>query len=123
MSLTTLRRFLSIVPKQNLFMSYTKTEEWIYDHRDYTKMGLTKKAIEELQEVVYIDFSCEKGDVVDEGEDMVNIESIKAVESIKAPYDCVILKLNEDINDNIEKLNSSPECVDDSWVIKIDKIP
>ena len=50
-------------------IKYTDTHEWICEERDYTKVGLSKKAIDEMGELVYIDYSCKKGDVIKETED------------------------------------------------------
>ena len=107
-------------------IKYTETEEWLYYHQDYIKMGLTKKAIDEMGELVYLEFPCKKGDVVKENEELVNIESVKTVESINAPYDCVILGTNNKLTEpdmNLDTINKTPECMGDSWIIKIDKIP
>lgn len=104
---------------------YTETNEWMYQERDCTKMGLSNTAVEQLGDLVFIDFSVSKGDVVKQDDEMLSIESVKAVGTINAPYDCVILSTN-DIFENDEalvNLSENPECVDENWIIKIDKIP
>lgn len=107
-------------------IKYTESQEWLYYHRDYTKMGITKKAIEEMSDLVYLDFSCKKGDIVRKDEELVNLESVKTVESINSPYDCVILDINNKLTEpviNLDTINKNPECIENSWIIKIDKIP
>ena len=106
-------------------IKYTDTDEWLYEERDSTKMGLSKKAIDEMGELVYIDFSCKKGDVIKENEELLTVESVKTVESINAPYDCVVLGINDTLDDisMLEKLSNEPECTETNWIIKIDKIP
>jgi len=106
-------------------IKYTDTHEWLYYQWDCTKMGLSKKAIEEMGELVYIDYSCKKGDVIKENKELVTIESVKTVEPINAPYDCVVLGINDKLTDisMLEKLCNDPECTETSWIVKIDKIP
>lgn len=113
------KRFYSNIKK-------IESGEWIYNHRDYTSIGLTKNSLLELNDLIYIDFTVNKGDVVKENEEMVTIESVKTVETIKAPYDCVILQINESLSEPgeaLDYLNEVPENFEDSWIIRIDKIP
>ena len=56
-------------------------------------------------------------------EDLVIVESVKATDSIIAPYDFVLLGNNEDIEKSLEVINNDPKNLDTSWIIKIDKIP
>ena len=35
---------------------YTESEEWLYHSVESTKMGLTNKAIDELTDLVYVEF-------------------------------------------------------------------
>ena len=54
---------------------------------------------------------------------MVIIESIKAAESIEAPYDCILLENNNLLEDNLDNtINLDPECEDNSWIVKIKKL-
>tara|TARA_B100001057_G_scaffold401677_1_gene413236 strand:- start:795 stop:1223 length:429 start_codon:yes stop_codon:yes gene_type:complete len=104
---------------------YTDSDEWLYRTIESTKVGLTENAIEQLGDLVYIEYQVGKGDVVEEGDEIVSIESVKATDEIKAPFDCVILEINNEVEDSIEtfldKINQSPENTDDSWLFKIDK--
>lgn len=102
---------------------YTESEEWLYHSVESTKMGLTNKAIDELTDLVYVEFLHNKGDIIKENEDIVEIESVKATNSIAAPFDLVLLQNNEDILDNLDVVNNDPENVETSWIIKVDKIP
>ena len=101
---------------------YTKNEEWFYHTMESTKVGFTQKAIDELSDIIYIEYAFEKGDIVKENEDMIIVDSVKATNSITAPYDLVVLGNNKDLEEDLTSLNENPECVDNSWIIKIDKI-
>ena len=102
-------------------LTYTETHEWLSQSKENTKIGLSKNAIEQLGDLIYVEPNHEKGDIVYQNDELVVIESIKAVDSIKAPYDCIIIENNENINEVIDSINENPECVDNSWIIKIDE--
>ena len=122
---------IQYVNKQNRFISqtlnlknkkeYTESEEWLYHSVESTKMGLTNKAIDELTDLVYVEFLHNKGDIIKENEDIVEIESVKATNSIAAPYDLVLLQNNEEILDNLDVINNDPENIETSWIIKVKK--
>ena len=58
------------------------------------KMGLAKSGLEEFTELVYIDFPSERGDKIEEGDDLVIIERVKAsrIENMKCA-DMTLAKL------------------------------
>lgn len=99
---------------------YNDKEEWIKHTLESTELGISKNAHEQLGEIVYIEFPFDKGDIVDKGDDIVIIESVKATEGIQAPFDCVLLGNNLNLEDNLDLLNEEPE---ETWLVKIDKIP
>jgi len=99
---------------------YTENYEWLVKCGDYYKMGLSAKAIEELSEIVYVEFEPE--DTYKKDELIVIIESVKAVSDIKAPYDCQIIEKNSQLVDDFDTLNSNPECEEQSWILKLQKI-
>ena len=98
------------------------SEEWFIEHKDYTLVGITQKAIEEMNEIVYLDFEVEKLSKVVKDDEIVTLESIKSVESIRAPYDCIILDTNNNLEDNLDVLNNNPDSETESWIVKLRKI-
>ena len=107
------KRFFSI--NSTLYNKvYTDSEEWISNN----KIGISKYGLEQLSEIIYLEFSCEEGDNINKGEDIAIIESVKAAESIETPYDCIILENNI----NLDIINNNPECDDNSWIVKIKKL-
>ena len=77
--------------------------------------------MEQLGELVFIDYLNESGDSLDKGDESVTIESVKAVESIIIPFDCKLVENNEIHLDDLENLNENPECEENSWIIKVKK--
>ena len=101
---------------------YTDTHEWILKENDYYKLGLCHKALEELNDLVYIEPLCEVGDITNKGDDLIIIESVKTTDNINAPFECEIIEINEELEEDLDLLNSNPECEDNSWFVKIKKI-
>jgi glycine cleavage system H protein len=99
---------------------YTPNEEWILHTMESTQIGITKNAQDQLGELVYIDFSNQKGDIIKKDEELVTIESVKATESINAPFDCVLLANNLSLEEDLDVINQNPE---DTWIVKVDEIP
>lgn len=105
---------------------YTESDEWLYrkdeDSIQY-RIGLSKNASELLGELVYIEFNFEDGDEFNVDEDLVFIESVKAANSIKAPFNGIIVKNNNEIEgENLGIINDNPECTDESWFCEIKKV-
>lgn len=97
---------------------YTPNEEWLLHNNKLTTIGITKTAIEQLGDVVYIEYLFEKGDYVKKDEEIVVIESVKSTESIKAPFDNIIVDNNEELEIDLTDLNQDPE---NTWIIQIEK--
>ena len=100
---------------------YTDSEEWLLHTPEYTKIGLSNNAVEQLGELVFIDYINEPGDILEQGEEAVSIESVKAVAGINIPFDCVLVENNDIHLDDLENLNENPECEQNSWIIKVKK--
>jgi len=80
---------------------YTKSHEFIHFIKDdVIRIGLSKYAIDNMGEIVYIGVE-EIGEQYDKGDNIVVIESIKAASEISAPEDGIIMSHNNDIIDNI----------------------
>lgn len=100
---------------------YTESEEWLLNTPEYTKIGLSKSAVEQLGELVFIEYVNEPGDILEQGDEPVSIESVKAVAGVNIPFDCELLENNEVHIDNLDHLNDNPECEENSWIIKVKK--
>lgn len=110
------RRFLS--------KKYTDTDEWLLEENDCVKIGLSQKAVDALGELVYLDFSVEENQNIQGDDDLLEIESIKAVALVKSPFDCIVKEINHDLteNENLEKLSKNPECENTNWLLKLTKV-
>ena len=100
---------------------YTETYEWMTQDTPI-KFGITHEAMEQLNELVYVEYNIMEGDVVSKDEELVVIESVKATATINAPFDCKIIEINQEIEDDLDIVNIDPECEDTSWFVKFIKI-
>ena len=78
-------------------MVYTDNEEWHYHENDIIKVGITKNAIEQLGDIVYLDFNFENNDNIDSGDELLSIESVKATEGINIDFNCILIENNENL--------------------------
>lgn len=118
------RQLYRLINNRNLHTSsvlqnkiYTDTHEWLVKTENYTKIGLSKYAVDEMGEIIYIDYTDQKE--VEKDEEIITLESIKAAADVRSPFDGTILEVNTNLQDNLELINSNPECEDNCWLIKI----
>ena len=114
-------RNLSLTNVKNR-MIYTENEEWHYHENNFIKVGVTKKAIEELSDIVYLDFNYENDNNIKSGNEIASIESVKATGCITIDFNCVLIENNELLSENLELLNTNPENTETSYLVKIKKI-
>jgi glycine cleavage system H lipoate-binding protein len=102
---------------------YTETHEWLLIDKDTNKikLGLSKEAINQMDEIVYIDVESIEFDNIYNKEDLLcEIESTKAVESINCPYNnCKVSDINIDIIEELDSFNHYPED-DNSWILELE---
>ena len=98
---------------------YLPNEEWIERTNSSTKFGVTKTAIEQMGEIVYIEFSAEPNQELKEGDDLVVVESVKSVQVITAPFDCIIAENNVELENDLEPINRDAET-ENSWLVKLE---
>jgi glycine cleavage system H protein len=86
-------------------MKFAETHEWIDDKG---RVGISKKAQEELGEIVYVELP-EVGQVVKGGEEIAVLESTKAAVDIYSPVSGKITSVNEKVKEDPSLLNNAPE--------------
>ncbi len=97
-------------------MKFTETHDWISLSGDQATIGITEYAQKELGEIVYIELP-QLGHTVQEGEEVVVLESTKAAIDIYAPLSGEIIEINTTLNETPQKINESPEK--EGWLYKI----
>lgn len=102
---------------------YLENHEWLLKNKDNNnfKIGIDSFAQDQLGDIIYIDFNVDENDLVKKDNELVFIESVKAVGTITSPFDCKIIKINENLENNLDKLNEFPEDELTSWFIELKK--
>ncbi len=98
-------------------LRYTDTHEYINLDEDIATVGITAFAIDQLGDIVFLELP-EEGDEVVQGEKFGTIESVKAVEELKAPVTGTVVAVNSAMVDAPEHLADDPYV--DGWLIKIE---
>lgn len=89
-------------------LSYTKTHEWARVEPDGSIcVGISDFAQEALGDVVFIELP-EVGTEVSSGSETAVIESVKAASDIYSPVSGEIIRVNEDLMDKPDLVNSEP---------------
>jgi glycine cleavage system H protein len=96
---------------------YSKDHEWIEgpDSEGNYKVGISKFAVGELGDIVYVDIEATDGEI-EQDEVFGSIEAVKTVSDLFMPVTGTIIDFNDDVADEPEKVNESPL---ETWFIKI----
>lgn len=97
-------------------LKYTDSHEYVRLDGDVATVGITAFAIDQLGDVVFIELP-EVGETISKGSAFGSVESVKAVEDLKAPISGKVLEVNTDLVDAPEKIGDDPYGV--SWMIKV----
>ncbi|MBT8636052.1 glycine cleavage system protein GcvH [Polynucleobacter paneuropaeus] len=95
---------------------FTETHEWANPEDDgLVWVGISDHAQEALGDVMF--FQAPKlGQLVEQGQNIAVIESVKAASDIHAPVSGEIVALNPDVESQPESINTKPYSV---WLFKI----
>jgi glycine cleavage system H protein len=94
---------------------YAKTHEWVRLEGDLAVVGVSDAAQDMLSDVVYVELP-EEGRVVNAGEPVAVVESVKAAEEVIAPVSGTIVAVNEALVDKPELVNEQPY---EAWFFKL----
>ena len=86
---------------------YSKDHEWVKLEDGFAVVGITDHAQEALGEIVYVELP-ELGDTFEAGEEVSNIESVKAASPILSPASGEICEVNEELEGSPELVNEDP---------------
>ncbi len=99
---------------QELF--YEKTHEWLRIDDHTATVGITDFAQNQLSDLTFVELP-EVGKIVDAGDEVAVLESVKAASDIYAPIAGEIVAVNMDLEDTPEMINNSP--YEEGWLFKI----
>ncbi|MDT2805368.1 glycine cleavage system protein GcvH [Vagococcus lutrae] len=99
---------------------YTEEHEWVAFSEDkkVATVGVTDFAQDQLGDIVFVGLP-EIGDVVNTGDSLADIESVKSVSDIYSPVSGKVVEVNEALLDQPELVNEAPY---DQWLFKIEEV-
>ena len=97
-------------------LKYYETHEYMRMDGEIATIGISAYAVDQLGDIVFIDLA-EVGDKIEKEKSFGTIESVKAVEDLKAPITGTVIERNEEILEEAEKLSEDPYI--EGWLLKV----
>lgn len=97
-------------------LRYTDDHVWVDDSVDPVVIGVTEHAVQELGELVFIEFP-ETGTRVEAGDEIVSLESSKAVTPMISPVAGIVKYVNREAYDDPSVVDNDP--YGEGWLVKI----
>ena len=94
---------------------YAESHEYVKVEGEFGYVGITDYAQHELGNVVYVDMPV-VDDEVTAGEEFGAVESVKAASDLLSPVSGTVVEVNEELEDQPEKIN---EDAFGNWIIKV----
>jgi glycine cleavage system H protein len=101
-------------------LRYAKTHEWASLDGDICTVGITKYAVEQLTDVVYVELP-DLQDNVFAGDSFGEIESVKAVSDLYSPVNGEVVSVNDKLTNDPAPIANDP--YGKGWMIKIKVSP
>ena len=95
---------------------YAKSHEYLHIEGEVGTIGITDYAQKELGDVVFVELP-QVGSLVEAGDEMGSIESVKAVSEIFAPVSGEVVEINETLAEKADLVNTDP--YGDGWMIRV----
>lgn len=95
---------------------YAKSHEYVHLEGNIATIGITDYAQKELGDVVFVELP-QPGTILDAGDELGSIESVKAVSELFSPVTGEVVEINEALADNPALVNTDP--YGDGWMIRM----
>jgi glycine cleavage system H protein len=97
-------------------LRYTDTHEYVDLTENIAKIGVSAFAVDQLGDIVFVELP-EVGDTITKGTAFGSIESVKAVEDLKAPVSGKVIKRNDSAIDAPEIISTEPYTR--GWLLEV----
>ncbi|EHJ46170.1 glycine cleavage system H protein [Solidesulfovibrio carbinoliphilus subsp. oakridgensis] len=95
---------------------YTKTHEWVRVEDAIAVIGITDFAQEQLGDITYVELPA-VGTVLEAGQEMGSVESVKAASELYCPVSGEVVAINEELEATPEKVNTDP--FGEGWMLRV----
>ena len=102
------------VPEQ---LRYSDDHVWVDDSLDPAMIGITEYAVDQMGELVYVDLP-EVGERVEAGDEIIELESSKAVSELYSPVTGTVTAVNDALRHGPGAINTEP--YESGWIFKVD---
>ena len=96
--------------------SYNESHEWATVDGEEVVIGLSTFAASEVGEVIHVELP-QVGDVVQRGDSLAEVESVKSVNDCYSPVSGEVIAINEALVEQPELVNQSAE--QDGWFCRV----
>ena len=97
-------------------LRYVDTHEYVGLTADIATIGVSAFAVDQLGDIVFVELP-EVGDTIVKGSAFGSIESVKAVEDLKAPISGTVIKRNDKAIDAPEIISTEPYTT--GWLLEV----
>jgi glycine cleavage system H protein len=97
-------------------LRYTDSHEYVELTANVAKIGVSAFAVDQLGDIVFVELP-EVGDTITKGTAFGSIESVKAVEDLKAPISGKVIKRNDRAIDAPEIISTEPYT--GGWLLEV----
>jgi glycine cleavage system H protein len=97
-------------------LKYADTHEYVRLDGEIATVGVSAFAVEQLGDIVFLELP-DVNDAIEKGESFGTIESVKAVEDLKAPISGTVVECNDAVVESPEQLADDP--YGEGWLIKV----
>lgn len=97
-------------------LKYLDTHEYVRLDGEIATIGISAYAIDQLGDIVFLELP-EVGDLISKGEAFGTVESVKAVEDLKAPVTGTVVERNEALIKSPEEIDEDP--YGEGWLLKV----
>jgi glycine cleavage system H protein len=98
-------------------LKYARSDEWLRIEGDTGTIGISDYAQDQLNDIVYLEFSVSVGEKIAKGGKFGAVESVKAASDLYAPIGGVVTEINSALEKEPEKINA--DAFGSAWLIKI----
>ena len=99
-------------------LKYTKTDEWVKVDGKTATIGVTDFAQQQLSDIVFVEITPAKDEVLKKNTTCATVESVKAAADVSLPVSGKVLEINEGLSSTPDAINSDP--YGKAWMLKIE---
>jgi glycine cleavage system H protein len=97
-------------------LKYLDTHEYVRLEGEIATIGISAFAIDQLGDIVFLELP-EVGNAISKGDTFGTVESVKAVEDLKAPITGTVVDRNAAMIDTPEEISEDP--YGEGWLLKV----